>query len=187
VTARTRIAAANTLTLAEYRAGQAKSEPVRFSQLLTCPAFRGRLQAEERLTIEIATRLRELSLDGSLRATWTHVAHESALASTLRIARIIGAKKAAMGAIAGAADFVFVWSGGGGWIEVKVDERAQTRLAVEDGPNGPVLRARDGTRGQLSTSQRQFRSWCGSTGARYEIVRSVEEMLATLRLWGVLG
>lgn len=68
----------------------------------------------------------------------------------------------AMGLIAGSGDYVFVWEGGGGWIELKTPT------------------------GSLSPIQRDFRQWCQDTGCLWAKATTVEQFQSTLREWEVL-
>lgn len=122
--------------------------------------FRGRVGPEDRLTVEVATMLRVATIEGKLRATWTHVSNEAA--GRGKFAAIYMAKARAMGLIKGSSDFVFVWDGGGGWIEMKTET------------------------GSLTKEQREFRDWVEATGGNHALCRSVEEVETVLTQWGVL-
>src|SRR5687767_3288367 len=128
--------------------------------LMNYKHFRGRMGAEDRLSVEVATMLRVAAIEGRLSATWTHVPHEAA--GRGKFAAIYMAKAKAMGLIKGSADFVFVWPNGGGWIELKTDE------------------------GRLTPEQKAFREWCKDTGAHHALCRSVAEVEEKLFEWGAL-
>lgn len=72
------------------------------------------------------------------------------------------AKLKGMGVRAGVADFCCTLRGGQvGWIELKA------------------------AKGRLSPEQRAFRERQEALGARYAVVRSLDELESTLRAWGV--
>jgi hypothetical protein len=129
-------------------------------RLMDYRTFKGRVGPEDRLTIEVATMLRVATVEGRLRATWSHLPHEAA--GKGKFAAIYMAKAKAMGLIKGSADLVFVWAGGGGWIELKTET------------------------GSLTKEQREFRDWCIATGCNHALCRSVEEVQRVLAEWGVL-
>lgn len=149
-------------------------------QLLACNPFRGRTTEEERLQIEVATHLRQLSLAGSLRSVWGHPPLQSDLPFTMTMAPIVQAKKKAMGAIPGTPDLMFY---PGGFIELKV-KRRQTAMRVHDGE----LKEKPPSQlqGQLSQEQRWYRDWCGQFGVPYEVASSVPDVLLILQRWKVL-
>lgn len=121
-----------------------------------------KLKPEERLAVDFADALRAATLDGTLRAVWTHPANEIAgRRSGLSMIRYAIAKR--MGLIDGAADYLFLWSDGSGALEAKVGSNGQQ-------PN-----------------QLDFEWWCTSKGVRYATFTSVEEGLALLREWGALS
>lgn len=104
--------------------------------------------------------LRVATMEGRLRAVWTHVPHEAA--GKGKFAAIYMAKAKALGLIKGSADLVFVWAGGGGWIEMKTET------------------------GSLTPEQRDFRLWCENSGVHHAVCRSVAEVEERLREWGAL-
>lgn len=134
--------------------------------LMTYKAFRGKTGEEDNLAIAVATMLRVASIEGRLRATWTCIPHEvGALPkenAQWKVAQSRYAKAKAKGLIAGSTDYVFVWEGGGGWIELKTAS------------------------GSLSPAQRIFRDWCKATGCHWAVCRTVDEVVDTLVLWRVL-
>lgn len=136
------------------------------------PAFIRRLMAdkkvgglklgpEDRICIDFATRLRVAALEGRLRAIWCHVANEvgggrgRSSAIAYRVAK-------ALGLIPGAADYFFMWEGGGGVIEFKSETGRQTE------------------------NQKDFQAWCEYLNVDYRIARSADEGEAILKEWGVL-
>jgi hypothetical protein len=139
------------------------------------------LQPEEALCVAVADRLRVLSLDGRLRAIWTHVGNENPVSSKLRVASLHGAKRRAMGVISGAGDFVFTWGSGSGWIELKLEGGDAYIARV-----GEKLALRKRAPSQLSQTQRQFQGWAVALGVPHRVCRSVAQVEATLTQWGVL-
>ncbi len=129
-------------------------------RLMDYKTFKGRMGEEDRLSVDVATMLRVAAVEGRLKATFSHVPHE--VAGKGKFAAIYMAKARAMGLIKGSADFVFVWSDGGGWIELKTDT------------------------GSLSPAQKDFRTWANDSGCRHAVCRSVEEVEHQLYSWGAL-
>lgn len=120
-----------------------------------------RLQPEEKLAVEFADTLRELTRSGLLRAVWTHPANEIAgRKSGLSAIRYTIAKR--MGLIDGAADYLFMWEDGSGALEAKIGSNKQQH------------------------NQLDFEWWCQQNGVNYAVFRTVEEGLAKLREWGAL-
>lgn len=119
------------------------------------------LKPEERLAVDFADALRALTLEGRLRAVWTHPANEIA-GRRSGLSRIRYAIAKRMGLIDGAADYLFLWSDGSGALEAKV------------GSNG------------LQPNQMDFQWWCGRNGVRHRVFTTVEEGLAALREWGAI-
>ena len=130
-------------------------------RLMDCKIFKGQRGPEDRLACEVADMLRVATLEGRLRATWTHIPHEVGGGNN-RASAVRYALAKAMGMIAGSGDYVFVWPDGGGWIELKT----------------PV--------GSLNPKQRDFREWCLTSDCNHAVCRTVEDVEATLMAWGVL-
>lgn len=142
---------------------------VKLSQLMSLMnyrPFRGRTGAEDDLAITVATYLRAATLEGKLKATWTCIPHEVGAVpqknAKFKLAQTRYAKAKAMGLITGSADYVFVWAGGGGWIELK------------------------SATGSLSEHQRDFRDWCRATNSNHAVCRTLDEVVEKLIEWGVL-
>lgn len=136
-------------------------------RLLAFKPFRGRTRgAEDDLALVVGSTLRAWTLEGRLHATWCNVPHEvGAVSKTdpgFRSAHARYAKNVAAGLIAGSGDYVFVAAGASGWIELK------------------------SSTGSLSAQQRDFRDWCAHVGARYATCRTLDQVEATLRGWGML-
>jgi hypothetical protein len=119
------------------------------------------LKPEERLAVDFADALRALTLEGRLRAVWTHPANEIA-GRRSGLSRIRYAIAKRMGLVDGAADYLFLWSDGSGALEAKV------------GSNG------------LQPNQMDFQWWCERNGVRHRVFTTVEEGLAALREWGAI-
>lgn len=137
-------------------------------RLLAFEPFRGRTRGpEDDLALVVGSALRGWVLEGKLHATFTCVPHEVGAVSrnspAFRTAQARYAKNIAAGLIAGSGDYVFVGEGAAGWIELK------------------------SSTGSLSPDQRDFREWCGFVGAHYAVCRTLDEVQATLRGWGMLA
>jgi hypothetical protein len=174
------------------RSGEGPIFPSTAPEWLERLLLRGRNAArkigrEDAACIAFADRCREWSLTGKLRATWTHIPHEVGgggfTKSDGKGGRVrIGAVNAqlryslakAMGLITGSADYVFVWKGGGGWMEFKAPSETATA-------HRPKRRG-----GTLTEEQKLFRDWCQSLGVEHRVVTSFAEAAAVLREWGVL-
>jgi hypothetical protein len=122
--------------------------------------FRGRCGPEDQLAIEVANFLRAATLEGRLAGTWTHIPHEVGGAGIK--AKVLMALAKAMGLIKGSGDYVFVWEGGGGWIELK------------------------SSTGSLSPAQRDFRDWCQSQNVNWAKCKTIHEVINNLVEWGAL-
>lgn len=129
-------------------------------RLMDYKTWKGRAGPEDKLAIDVAIYLRVATLEGRLRATWTHIPHEVGGRGKLAMIRMALAK--AMGLIKGSTDYVFVWSDGGGWIELK---------------------AKDGS---LTSEQKDFRDWCNATGCHHAVCRTLDDVVEELFSWGVL-
>jgi len=138
----------------------------RLLSLMDYQHYRGTTGEEDRLAIAVATMLRVASIEGRLKATWTCIPHEVGAvpqkSAEFRKRQTRYAKAKAMGLITGSTDYVFVWAGGGGWIELKSQH------------------------GALSPPQRRFREWCMATGSNWAVCRTVEEVVDILISWGAL-
>lgn len=130
-------------------------------ELLNYKHTSAKLGPEDLLCIDFASRLRAWSLEGKLKATWTHIPHEIGGKGRLAMIRVGVAKM--LGLIPGSGDYVFVGPTGGGWIEYKVKGAYQ------------------------SPTQRLFGQWCDSLGVPYGVARSAAEGAQLLREWGLLA
>jgi hypothetical protein len=133
-------------------------------RLMACPSWSGRrLDPEEELSLWVAAELRRLTRSGALRAVWTRCPVEVRRGG--KLAAMWQCLGRVLGVVPGCPDFLVLWGGGAGGIELKV-ERAQ-------GDN-------------LRQGQKDFREWCVSNGVRHEVCRSVPEVTGALRRWGRL-
>lgn len=130
-----------------------------------------KIGAEDGDCIMFADQLREAALQGRLRATFTHIPHE--VGGGTRNAALRYSLAAALGLVAGSTDFVFLWKGGGCWMEFK-------RAKLDRTANRP---RRPG--GTLSPKQRLFRDWCALLEVPHHVVTSSREGLALLQGYGV--
>lgn len=124
-----------------------------------------RLGPEDSEAYAFAQELRVATLEGRLKAVWTHPANELAAATVeggkVRVpARVALAR--ALGLITGSSDYLFLWDGGSAAIEFKSDQ------------------------GSLTPSQRDFRDWCTAKRVHFFVVRSVKQGLDLLESLGVL-
>lgn len=145
-------------------------------RLLSRPKLnmRWRLTAEDRVSIELADTLRQLSMDGLLKGTWTKLGNEG------KRSLIVGAIMKAMGMLPGAPDFVFLWENGSGWIELKAPAK---RGASDKTGNEIQLKAA----GTLSHAQKDFRLWSQSEGVNHAVCYSVDAAIDTLKAWGAMA
>ena len=148
-------------------------------ELMATPAYQGSLQPEEALSVAVATQLRRLTHQGRLRAVWSRLPLEHPEGG--RYGMVAQCKRAAMGGVAGAPDFWFIWNGGGGLIELKV-EGAQASLLTPSGKAG----LRRGRRTYLRGRQRLFQAWAEMFHVKHAVCRSVPEVLTVLQQWGVM-
>ena len=66
------------------------------------------------------------------------------------------------GMIAGAADWVFTWDHGSGWIELKTKK------------------------GRMTDSQTAFKNSCEKQGVSYQVCSSLEDCIQILTWWGLI-
>ena len=119
------------------------------------------LKPEEALAVAFADALRAATMDGSLKAVWTHPANEIAGRHS-GLSKIRYAIAKTMGLIDGTADYLFLWADGSGALEAKI------------GSN------------KMQDNQLDFQWWCETNGVRHAVFSTVEEGLAILRQWGAL-
>jgi hypothetical protein len=136
-------------------------------RLMHFKPFRSKVPGpEEILAMEVANFLRAATLDGRLLGVWTSISNEVGFISGKHRnsghAQMKYAKAIAMGMIVGAPDYVFVWPGGGGFIELK----SKT--------------------GSLSPAQKDFASWCVANGVNHAVSKSLDQVRSHLISWGAL-
>lgn len=130
-------------------------------ELQSLVGFKRRLSSpsgEAAICVEFVNLLKDLTFDGLLKAVWLHIANEWAGDRK----PVYGMLLAAMGKIAGCPDYVFLWNGGCGFIEVKI-------------PGG-----------ELSEKQKLFKKWCAYSGVKHEVIYSAHHGIATLEKWGII-
>lgn len=117
-----------------------------------------RIHPEERICIDIANMLRKDTLEGRLKAVWTHIPNEG------KRHRLVALVLKAMGLLRGSPDYCFVGCVGlsGGVIEVK------------------------SSTGKMSPYQQDYAHWALMLGVRHAVCRSAAEVRATLITWGLL-
>lgn len=136
--------------------------PFALNQLLTRSkiSWAWKLEPEELLSIQLADRLRALSMQyqetgSGLRAIWCHVPNEG---KRSQITHLI---MRAMGMLKGSWDFWFVWDGGGAIIELKVE-------------------------GTLTIEQQYFETWAQCLSVRKGVHRTVQGAIDSLTAWGAI-
>ena len=133
-----------------------------------------KLGPEDKFCVEFATQLRQWTIEGKLRAVWTHIPNEMAGSgggshadekvrrTTARLAQIRYAIAKALGLVPGFSDYVFMWDGGCAALEAK---------------------AKGGTQ---NPEQVDFEKWCVDRNVPYFIFRSPQEGYGILRQLGIL-
>ena len=109
-----------------------------------------RIEPEQRICIEISNKLKELSVTGKYKGVWFHVANEG------KRSKIVACLLKAMGLHSGVSDYVFVWSGGALFAEIKVKGNSPT------------------------TNQKIFKKWCEEVGLEYQVFYDCESLLERL-------
>lgn len=104
---------------------------------------------ENKLSIQLANYLREMTLTGKCKAVWTKIAHETNSNSIP-----YGNLMRNMGKLAGVPDYIFTWDEKCLWLELK-----------------------NGKKNKLSKDQEFFREWCKSTNTDWAIAYSLMEAL----------
>lgn len=139
--------------------------------LLRTACLARKIGAEDEQCIMFSDRLREAALNGRLDATFTHIPHEVGGGS--KNAALRYSLAAAMGLVTGSTDFVFLWNGGGCWMEFK-----RPKLTASD--SRPRRDA-----GRLTDKQKLFGLWCTHLGVPHHVVTSAREGLDILKGYGV--
>lgn len=115
-----------------------------------------RVKPEEIICIGIADMLRIATIQGKLKAVWSHVPNEGK--RSLFVAMVMKA----IGMVPGTPDYFFAWPEGSGLIEVKSGK------------------------GRLTENQMDYRQWCADLGINHSVCRSVQEVVDQLVQWRVL-
>jgi hypothetical protein len=149
-------------------------------ELMGAPDCQGQLGPEDHLSYAVACELRRLSVQGRLRAVWFGIPIQHPAGG--KYAMLAQAKRTALGAVPGCPDFGVMWGTGAGFIELKVDDPQGRLLATDAGLTG----WRKGRRTYLRGRQRLFQAWAQAHGVRHAVARSVAEVVAVLKGWGVL-
>lgn len=127
---------------------------------------------EDQISINFADRLREAALMGRLRATFTHIPHEVGGGTKNAVLRYSLA--IALGLVTGSGDYVFVWKGGGCWMEVKRPTRSRAEFGKRKQGGG------------LTPKQKLFQQWCGHLDVPHHVITTAEQGLSILSQYGVL-
>ena len=144
-------------------------------RLMMRPRIDGlKLGPEDKVGVEFATQLRQWTIEGRLRAVWTHIpneiagsggsrhADEKVRKTSARLAQIRYAIAKALGLIVGFSDYVFLWDGGCAALEAK------------------------SAKGEQRPGQIDFQKWCEDRNVPYRIFTTPQEGYAILRELGVL-
>ena len=114
------------------------------------------LGLEEKLSIDFADRLRELTLQKRLRCTFVHLPNEG------KRSRLVAIILKAMGMIPGAGDYALSWKDGSGYIELKIKPNKQT------------------------DNQKDFEYWCHYNGVGYLVAYNIEDAMKIVSSWGLI-
>ncbi len=107
------------------------------------------LKEEQKMCVEFANGLRQMTLEGKLPYVWFHISNEFLPSRQVNYSFELKLKH--MGKIAGVPDYCFVGKGGGFFIEFKSAKGRQTEC------------------------QKKFEEWCKMMGINYYICRSARE------------
>jgi hypothetical protein len=112
------------------------------------------LKEEQKMCVEFANGLRQMTLEGKLPYVWFHIANEFLPSRQVNYSFELKLKH--MGKLAGLADYCFVGPNGGFFIEFK------------------------SLKGKQTESQKKFEEWCQMMGIGYYVCRSAKEGFDTL-------
>lgn len=115
---------------------------------------------EDRISNDIACRLKEAYANDRLQCVFLHIANEQLIKQNKDFAYL--KKRKTLGMIAGAADYVFIGQQCSVFAEVKCSD------------------------GKQSGAQKLFEKWCVEQGVKYYIVRSWDELQSILMQHGLL-
>lgn len=134
--------------------------PHNLLQIIGLPRWPGRLRlgAEDRLCIDFAADLRQLTLEGKLMAIWLHVPNEG------KRSLLDGFLCRALGRLPGAPDYLFI-----------------------SGHSPAAALEFKALKGRQTDTQKIFEQWCHTQGVRYAIVRSKAEAFERLKEWNILA
>jgi hypothetical protein len=107
------------------------------------------LKEEQRMCVEFANGLRQLTLEGKLPYVWFHIANEFLPSKQVNYSFELKLKH--MGKIAGLPDYCFVGENGSFFIEFK------------------------SAKGRQTDNQKKFEEWCKTNTVPYFICRSAKE------------
>lgn len=173
------------------RAPERTPPPVVFPTRLLIPAHTSglKLNEEQAISAQLYHALVAEDAAGRLKAVCTCIANElpiPAFTEQLRVAAVkIAQKRRAMGVIPGAADWVFLWRGGSGFIELKTPG-GQVRLRQVKRVSGPKLHPVKTQPGIQSDDQKAFQAWCERLEVPYVVRTNVQDSIATLQEWGAI-
>lgn len=119
-----------------------------------------KINPEERICIEFADDMRQMTVDGVYKGIWSHCPNEG------KRHQITAQIMKAMGMIPGGTDYFFMWSGGcnHGVLEFKVPGKK----IAED------------------SNQDFYRLWCERAGVPHAVVHSAAEGVEKLKHWGAI-
>lgn len=122
-----------------------------------------KIEPEQRICIEFADRMRTHTLKGTYRGIWGHIPNEG------KRHNIVGAIMRAMGMLAGATDYYFMWDNTGS----PFSEHCGVLEAKSPG-------------GAIQPSQKLYAAMCEHFCIPHAYFHSSEEGEAILRLWGAI-
>lgn len=129
-----------------------------------------KLGPEDRLAIEVADACRAWTLEGRLNGIWFHIPNEGGGANR-RKAQIELTLKAALGAIGGAADLVFIGS---------------DRSPIGNALHNVLLIELKAPKGRRTDNQADFAAWAAANDIAYLICRSFDDVEEALVKHGLL-
>lgn len=126
-----------------------------------------RLGPEEQECLIFANELRQLSIEGRLRAVWTHVPNEIGGSSKDKRSRNLAGIRytiaKSMGMVPGAADYMFLACDGSYCLEMK------------------------SASGKQQPNQKKFQKWCEHCDVPYALAYSAREAIEQLRAWNLIS
>lgn len=113
------------------------------------------LKDEQKICVEFANEMRQLTLEDKLPYVWFHVANE--FLPSARVNYSFESKLKHMGKMAGVPDYCFLGKGDSFFIEFKAGKGRQT------------------------PTQKIFEKWCAATSVEYFLCRSAREGIDVVR------